>query len=309
MILPSAGGSQHYMIVKLDTAGNGIWYYYPTQPASNGLPGGNVVNVLTTKGGVTYVTTNENATIGNLAITDRSSYIFKLNAAGKVVKERFLNRTNNGSGATVSDIAFDKNGNVFTSGTSFGATATVGDSTVAFVYPYQQQKLFVAKFDDALNFDWCVIARSYETNSSITVADSVIYATGDIVGSAKFGNIEEDNYEYDFYLAKISPVALGKPFVLTDARQPLSKTPVSSKFEVYPNPVSNNSKIQFNLTKAHNVSIQIISNDGKVLSTSNKGILPAGNYTYPLNASLYKTGVYFVRLIADNIASQKEFIK
>ncbi len=75
------------------------------------------------------------------------------------------------------------------------------------------------------------------------------------------------------------------------------------------NPVSGNSWIQLQLDKSSEVSVQIVSMNGNIIQTINKGNLSAGTYSFPINLSEKSAGLYFVRLIVDGQFYSKKIIK
>ena len=69
---------------------------------------------------------------------------------------------------------------------------------------------------------------------------------------------------------------------------------------IFGNPVTSNSWLQLQLAKKANVAIQIISIDGKVIQTINKGNISEGTYSLPLTLGNAPSGIYIVKLIVDN---------
>ena len=75
------------------------------------------------------------------------------------------------------------------------------------------------------------------------------------------------------------------------------------------NPVTSNSWIQLQLTSKSKVAIQIISIDGKVMKTINKGTIDEGTYSIPLQLGNVPAGIYIVRLIAGNQVFSKKIVR
>lgn len=71
---------------------------------------------------------------------------------------------------------------------------------------------------------------------------------------------------------------------------------------------SNNEWLQLQLDKTVNISVQIVSLNGRIIQTIHKGNLTAGTYSIPLNLSV-RAGIYVVNLIADNKQYSKKIIK
>ncbi|MGI8950815.1 MAG: choice-of-anchor J domain-containing protein [Chitinophagaceae bacterium] len=75
------------------------------------------------------------------------------------------------------------------------------------------------------------------------------------------------------------------------------------------NPVTNNSWVQLQLDKPANVSLQIISLNGKIMEIINKGNISAGTYTVPLNLSNAAPGMYVIKMIVNNQIFSMKVIK
>ena len=67
--------------------------------------------------------------------------------------------------------------------------------------------------------------------------------------------------------------------------------------------------LQLNLDKAAKVSIQLMSINGQVIQTINKGYLSQGAYTFPLHLSDRANGVYIVQLMIDQQVHSKKITK
>ncbi len=79
-------------------------------------------------------------------------------------------------------------------------------------------------------------------------------------------------------------------------------------WDILGNP-SSNSWIQLQLDKSSNVSVQIVSMNGNIIQTINKGNLMAGTYSIPLNLAGKSAGMYVVRLIVDGQPDSKKIVK
>ncbi len=67
--------------------------------------------------------------------------------------------------------------------------------------------------------------------------------------------------------------------------------------------------MQLQLDKASNVFVQVFSINGKIIQTINKGNIPEGTYSIPLNLRNAGSGMYVVRLVINNKAYSKKIIK
>ncbi len=70
-----------------------------------------------------------------------------------------------------------------------------------------------------------------------------------------------------------------------------------------------NKWLQLQLDKQSNVSVQIVSLNGKVMQTIKKGSLGVGTYSIPLDLSNAASGMYVVRLMVNNENFTKNIIK
>ncbi|MFZ1799240.1 MAG: T9SS type A sorting domain-containing protein, partial [Chitinophagaceae bacterium] len=72
---------------------------------------------------------------------------------------------------------------------------------------------------------------------------------------------------------------------------------------------SNNMWVQVQLDKSANVTVQIVSMNGSIIQTINKGNLSAGTYSMPINLSGKSAGLYVVRLIVEGQFYSKKLVK
>ena len=78
---------------------------------------------------------------------------------------------------------------------------------------------------------------------------------------------------------------------------------------VFGNPVTSNSWVQLQIARTSNIVIQILSIDGRVIKTIDKGNISEGTYSVPLNLGNVPSGIYIIRLVADNQSFSKKIIK
>lgn len=69
---------------------------------------------------------------------------------------------------------------------------------------------------------------------------------------------------------------------------------------VYPNPMTNNATVQFNLIESNNVSITLVNALGQAVITENLGTLNMGEQNYSLNAESLNNGFYFLNITVGN---------
>jgi hypothetical protein len=76
------------------------------------------------------------------------------------------------------------------------------------------------------------------------------------------------------------------------------------KWAIYPNPTINSVSISFNLNSKTNVSAQLLSVDGKVLQTIDKGVVGEGVHRLSLEPAT--KGTYLIRLTIGNETTNKK---
>jgi len=75
----------------------------------------------------------------------------------------------------------------------------------------------------------------------------------------------------------------------------------------YPNPFNPSTVIKYNIPEESNVSIKVFDSLGKEIDTIASGIQQKGIYQKSWNASGFSTGVYYVKIIAESLSSDKTF--
>ncbi len=75
----------------------------------------------------------------------------------------------------------------------------------------------------------------------------------------------------------------------------------------YPNPFNPSTVIRYNIPEESNVSIKVFDSLGKEIDTIARGIQQKGIYQRSWNASGFSTGVYYVKINAESLSSDKTF--
>ncbi len=83
------------------------------------------------------------------------------------------------------------------------------------------------------------------------------------------------------------------------------------KFNVYPNPFSSLTNVEFDLEKSENVKVEVYDMIGRNVYTNNAGVLTAGKQTIELNETHFsaKSAVYMVRVGIGNSVITRQLIK
>jgi len=126
------------------------------------------------------------------------------------------------------------------------------------------------------------------------------------------GNLKSNNYSYTdnnasdnsiiYYRIKESDISGSSNYssiVLVNLN--------SSKW--YVSDVANNATLHLQLDQSSNVIVQVITIDGVILNTINKGNLSKGIYTIPLGLNDKPAGIYVVKLILNQTSNSIKVFK
>jgi hypothetical protein len=85
---------------------------------------------------------------------------------------------------------------------------------------------------------------------------------------------------------------------------------ISESVKVFPNPVTNQFTISYNLTKPTDVNIQLFDLTGKEVKTIEKGMIDKGNYqqTYNVQEERLIRGIYFIKFQFNNSTYTKKLV-
>jgi hypothetical protein len=78
---------------------------------------------------------------------------------------------------------------------------------------------------------------------------------------------------------------------------------------VYPNPTTGNTTINYSLENASEVAVSIVDVTGKSIYTSNEGVQTTGAHKVAFDAASFSNGVYYVTLTSGESTVTKKFIK
>ncbi|MFA6200574.1 MAG: T9SS type A sorting domain-containing protein [Bacteroidales bacterium] len=81
-----------------------------------------------------------------------------------------------------------------------------------------------------------------------------------------------------------------------------------SNLRVYPNPASSTTTLDYALTDASNVTLQVYDMNGRLLSSLNKGRQSSGQHSLQMNVQNMKSGVYMIRIITNKSTNTAKLI-
>lgn len=143
-------------------------------------------------------------------------------------------------------------------------------------------------------YDECVYASlSYSTNDKLHILVHVDPEPGTAIGS------DADEYSDNFVYYFTFPTFVGL--------QPVATV---KNVTVSPNPATDFADVQLSLTESRKVEISIFDMMGKVVSTSNQGVVSSGNHTFRINTSSLTSGIYlFTIKTGDSQVTKKVIVK
>ena len=77
---------------------------------------------------------------------------------------------------------------------------------------------------------------------------------------------------------------------------------------VYPNPFNPTTTIEFSISSDTNVSIMVYDVKGKLVDSLSNDNYNAGYHTITWDATMYGSGIYFVKMITANTTSTQKII-
>ena len=82
---------------------------------------------------------------------------------------------------------------------------------------------------------------------------------------------------------------------------------ISININIYPNPVKNKFKLSFNSNKSENLSVKVISIDGKIMYSENIKN-HTGNYNKNIDVNIFSKGFYILNISNDKLNINKKLI-
>lgn len=92
-------------------------------------------------------------------------------------------------------------------------------------------------------------------------------------------------------------IAVGNVPITQGATEVQELNAMISNLNVYPNPASINTNVEFKISEATNTSVVISNMVGQAVYSEELGKLPAGDHSFPLNAANLQNGLYLVSII------------
>lgn len=139
------------------------------------------------------------------------------------------------------------------------------------------------------------------------VADVTTLAgqSGVVIASGFFNPAANGNSPYGFGLYLVLPG--GGPFIALPEYNSVADFGTEIGLRMFPNPSSGELFINFNLSEAQRMSVEITDMNGRVVKNILNGEVAAGNQTISANISEMANGMYFARVISNDKVSNTKF--
>ena len=159
---------------------------------------------------------------------------------------------------------------------------------------------------------------SFAGDIVISADFQAVRANGDTIGIISDQPGDGMGLNYSFHLlsagteefwintSSLAPNGIGNTniafFVILDAETSIEKAPFLQglKAAAYPNPAESTSNITYSTEKQGKMSLELLSPDGKLISTQNLGHKAAGTYTTEINISGLAAGIYMYSVTHEN---------
>lgn len=270
----SSAESADYLTIKYSSSGDSLWVRRYNGSVS-GLD--EAKSIVVDNSGNVYVTGRSVGSNGYDYAT------IKYSSSGV---EEWIQRYNGltfNSFDEANDLALDRFGNVYVTGTSQGATMIADFVTIR--YSPQGTMQWINRYNSPAN---------REDAAYFIAVDSLgfVYVSGNSAGS---------NLVADFLTMKIDKstgiTALNN---LTPENFSLSQN--------YPNPFNPETKIKFQISNSSEVTLTVFDNAGREVAVLVNQFLNAGNYEFNFNAEGLSSGIYFYKLSSENFSETKKMI-
>ena len=270
----SSAESADYLTIKYSSAGDSLWVRRYNGSVS-GLD--EAKSIAVDNSGNVYVTGRSVSSNGY----DYATIKYSSSGVEEWV-QRFNGLTFN-SYDEANDLALDRFGNVYVTGTSQGTTMIADFVTIR--YSPQGTMQWLNRYNSPAN---------REDAAYFIAVDSLgfVYVSGNSVGS---------NLVADFLTMKIDKSTNIEPFN--------SSIPDNlSLNQNYPNPFNPETKIKFQISNSSEVTLTVFDNVGREVAVLLNQFLIAGNYEFNFKAKGLSSGIYFYRLSSENFSETKKMI-
>lgn len=191
------------------------------------------------------------------------------------------------------DIISDENGNTITTGYLGGNVLYADFDTIQLQIYTQSAHFFIARYDSNGNIAYAQImgGGSDDAGLGLTLAnDSTFFITGTAQSSAPWDGLQ-------YVPCCLNPNLIVAKFHVTF---PNISTGISdqmlTEYSIFPNPFTTSTTIEFNLTSAINVTINIYDVTGRVIQNLSSHEVQKGENKIRIDLSSYNNGVYFCKI-------------
>jgi len=186
---------------------------------------------------------------------------------------------------------------------------TPATSTISSPNQYLNFKLteLMKPFPNTLNIIWKLDANVFSNNIDSIQIDQSILAKGThtlIVGVTDTTSFLRVDNHSTIHISTVT-WTINKTITGLDLKTVDNKITCS----IYPNPSGNIMNISIDLEKKSNVSIELVSVDGKIIQHVTDKTLDKGNYLNTINIENLVNGTYFVVFKIDNFSHTETMIK
>ncbi len=186
------------------------------------------------------------------------------------------------------------------------------DDITAYENEDEDSKIYVISDTAVFRYDWYAQSWWNLENTGLcrindTVQLSSINAIIDNDGDTRVYAVSCGQiYLYEWYQQSWYPLSSIEISVKEIDRQKMK-----NEIEIFPNPVSENTTINYSIPENYNQEIMIIlyNNKGTEVEKFNQGVQKGGNYSFSINCSNIDAGCYYIEITGKQFRKTGRFIK
>jgi hypothetical protein len=283
------------MVVKLDPLGNGLWYCYPTQFFTQGLPGERTFAIATTSTGTSFIACRWGFAVGTDTFTTYDLSLIKINDAGTIDNARIIIPGNANSSNLIGAECLNDSGKVLIQGNCYGSSVVIGDDSLSFTFYESTNKMFIAQFEQSLDYDWSLtsgaeVVVGYTTNGNgggISSHGDDIYFCGILPGNADFGP-DTLSGSYDMFVGKVGIAFTGLTSVNT----------ANASLRIYPDPASEFVLCNWQSPNKIGSEISLFDESGRKIFYQS---IHSNDETVKLDVGALPAGMYLLKLSGETL--------
>jgi len=204
------------------------------------------------------------------------------------------------------DELFTKNLDLSTGGTGTNLTFDVAYAT----YTTQSDKLEVKVSSDC-GATWSTVYNKAGSTLSTAAATTSVFAPTAAQWRTETVSLSSFLGQSNVMIKFVATRAYGNNAYIDNINinnftTGITEQAAADNVSVYPNPMSNNATVSFNLAESNAVGVVLMNSLGQMVLNENLGTMSTGDHTYLLNVESLSNGLYFLNVtVGENVITKK----